>query len=350
MPHHDIRLAISRRDFGLGAASLAGAAVLGGAPVHAQGTPCIVGTWGGDYQNLLEANIVKPLLEPKGVTVQWDVAAQNPRKNKLIAERRLPKGTLDIACLSDVDMYDISLSGALDTIDESKLPNLKNAVATLRKPYSVPHIYSGMVLVYNPNHAQPKAFADLWSDKYRGKVGLVALLYNQIFMAATLAAGGTLSDFEPGKKRLLELKKLGVRVLPSNEAMAQALQSGEVWITPMWRARAIQWQNAGIPVTNVAPAEGAIPIVFDFGVPKNAPNKEGAYAWLNASLEPQAQVAFAQKMGYAPTVSNAQLPPELAQKLTFSAEEQAKLKSPDYGYVAKESQNLKQWWDREFLA
>jgi putative spermidine/putrescine transport system substrate-binding protein len=282
--------------------------------------------------------------------VQWDVAAQGPRKNKLIAERRLPKGTMDIACLSDVDMYDISLSGALETVDESKLPNLKNAVATLRKPYSVPHIYSGMVLVYNPNHAQPKAFADLWSDKYRGKVGIVDLLHTQIYMAATLAAGGTLSDFEPGKAKLLELKKLGVRVLPTNEAMAQALQSGEVWITPMWRARAIQWQNAGIPVTNVAPAEGAIPIVFDFGVPKNAPNKDGAYAWLNASLEPQAQVAFAQKMGYAPTVANAQLPPELAQKLTFSPEEQAKLRSPDYGYVAKEYQNLKQWWDREFLA
>jgi putative spermidine/putrescine transport system substrate-binding protein len=350
MPHRDNRFATTRRSFGLGAASLAGAAALGIAPARAQGTPCIVGTWGGDYQNLLEANIVKPLLEPKGVTVQWDVAAQGPRMNKLIAERRLPKGTLDIACLSDVDMYDVSLSGALETIDESKLPNLKNAVATLRKPYSVPHIYSGMVLVYNPNHAQPKAFADLWSDKYRGKVGVVALLRTQIYMAATLAAGGTLSDFEPGKKKLLELKKLGVRVLPTNEAMAQALQSGEVWITPMWRARAIQWQNAGIPVTNIAPAEGAIPIVFDFGVPKNAPNKDGAYAWLNASLEPQAQVAFAQKMGYAPTVSNAQLPPELAQKLTFSAEEQAKLKAPDYGYVAKENQNLTQWWDREFLA
>jgi putative spermidine/putrescine transport system substrate-binding protein len=350
MPHRDTSFAITRRSLGIGAASLAGAAAFGLAPARAQAAPCIVGTWGGDYQNLLEANIAKPLLEPKGVTVQWDVAAQGPRKNKLIAERRLPKGTMDIACLSDVDMYDISLSGALETIDEAKLPNLKNAVATLRKPYSVPHIYSGMVLVYNPNQAQPTAFADLWSDKYRGKVGVVDLLYTQIFMAATLAAGGTLSDFEPGKKKLLELKKLGVRVLPTNEAMAQALQSGEVWITPMWRARAIQWQNAGIPVTNIAPAEGAIPIVFDFGVPKNAPNKEGAYAWLSASLEPQAQVAFAQKMGYAPTVSNAQLPPELAQKLTFSAEEQAKLKSPDYGYVAKESQNLKQWWDREFLA
>ncbi len=349
MPLHRNTFSISRRSFGLGAASLASAGALRLSTARAQAAPCIVGTWGGDYQNLLEANIAKPLLEPKGITVQWDVAAQGPRKNKLIAERRLPKGTMDIACLSDVDMYDVSQSGALETLDEGKLPNLKNAVPSLRKPFSVPHIYSGMVLVYNPAHAQPKAFADLWDEKYRGKVGLVSLLHTQISMAATLAAGGNLSNFEPGKKKLLELKNLGVRVIPTNEAMAQALQSGEVWITPMWRARAIQWQNAGIPVTNVAPSEGAIPIVFDFGVPKNAPNKDAAYAWLNASLEPQAQVGFAQKMGYVPTVTNAQLPPELAQKLTFTDEERAKLKAPDYEYASKEAQNLKTWWDREFL-
>ena len=55
-------------------------------------------------------------------------------------------------------------------------------------------------------------------------------------------------------------------------------------------------------------------------------------------------------MGYAPTVANAQLPPEQAQKLTFNAAEQAKLVKTDYDYVAKEYQSLKQWWDREFLA
>jgi putative spermidine/putrescine transport system substrate-binding protein len=348
MPNRPIS-SISRRSFGAGTAVLAGAATLGLRPARAAGA-CIVGTWGGDYQKLLDANIVKPLLDPKGVKVEWDVAAQGPRKNKLMAERRLPHGTMDVACLSDVDMYDISLSGALETLDLAKVPNVKNAVAALRKPYSVPHIYSGMVLVYNPEHAQPKSYADMWDEKYRGKVGLVDLLMSQIYMAATLAAGGTLSNFDPGKKKLLELKKLGVRVLPTNEAMAQSLKSGEVWITPMWRARAYQWRKAGIPVANIAPSEGAIPIVFEFGMPKNAPDKDGAYAFLNASLDPKAQMAFAETMGYAPVVSNATLPPDLAKKLTFSAAEQANLKSPDYGYVSKDYQELKKWWDREFLA
>src|SRR5260370_40140924 len=114
-----------------------------------------------------------------------------------------------------------------------------------------------MVLVYNPAHAQPNAYADLWDEKYRGKVGLVDLLFTQILIVATVAAGGTPSDFEPGKKKLIELKKLGVRVLPSNEAMAQALQSGEGWITPMWRAPCGQWQKPGTPVANAPPAAAA---------------------------------------------------------------------------------------------
>src|SRR5437870_3703997 len=105
---------LTRRAFGLGAGALAAGAGLG--PAFAQAMNCVIGTWGGDYQNLLDANIVKPLLEPKGVAAQWDVGAQGPRKNKLIAERRLPRGTVDIVCLSDVDMYDMSLSGGLETL------------------------------------------------------------------------------------------------------------------------------------------------------------------------------------------------------------------------------------------
>jgi putative spermidine/putrescine transport system substrate-binding protein len=90
--------------------------------------------------------------------------------------------------------------------------------------------------------------------------------------------------------------------------------------------------------------------VFEFAVPKNAPNKDAAYAFLNASLEPKAQIGFAEKMGYGPTVTNAQLPPELAKKLAFTEEELKRFLNPDYAYVSKEYNNLKQWWDREFLA
>ncbi|RZK81478.1 MAG: ABC transporter substrate-binding protein, partial [Methylobacterium sp.] len=46
----------------------------------------VVGTWGGDYANLLRDN-VEPLL--KGMAVVTDIGDEDPRVAKLYAQRRL---------------------------------------------------------------------------------------------------------------------------------------------------------------------------------------------------------------------------------------------------------------------
>jgi putative spermidine/putrescine transport system substrate-binding protein len=343
-------LEIGRRGLLAGAGALAGAAAMGGPRMAwAQRRTAVVGTWGGDYQNLLDANIVRPLLAPQNVEVQYDVANAPPRKNKLLAERRLPRGTLDIACLSDIDMYEMSLTGVLEDLDTSKFPNSLNLIPALSKRYAAPHIYSGLVIVYNPQHAEPKSWADLWDSRYAGRIGFADGLYVQHIKAAAFTAGGGRSDFEPGKAKLMELKRTGAKVYPSNEAVAQALQTGEIWITPMWRARAFQWANAGIPVKDVAPSEGVVPILFEMAVPKNSQNKDAAYAFLNAMLDPRAQAGFAEKMGYVPTVTNAPLPANLETALSFTAAEQQNFVVPDYEYIAANNNSLREWWQREFL-
>jgi len=344
----DELLAIHRRHFLMGAGAAGAAAMMPGS-AFAQGKTVVVGTWGGDYQNLLEENISKPLLAPKGVTVQYDVGNAPPRKNKLIAERRLPRGTQDVVGLSDIDMYEMSLANVLEKLDTSKFANSKNLIPALAKDYAAPHIYSGLVLVYNPNHADPKGFADMWDPRYAGKVGFADGLYIQNINAAALVAGGDRSNFEPGKAKMMELKKAGARVYPSNEAVAAALQSGEIWMTPMWRARAFQWASGGIPVKDIAPKEGITPILFEMAVPRNSQNKDAAYEFLQAMLEPKAQGGFAQKMGYVPTVNNAPLTPDLEQKLTFTPEEQKRFIVPDYDYIAKNNNALREWWQRDVL-
>jgi putative spermidine/putrescine transport system substrate-binding protein len=118
----------------------------------------------------------------------------------------------------------------------------------------------------------------------------------------------------------------------------------------MWKARAVQWQNAGIPVESVAPSEGVPLYISGFSIPKNAPNKEGAYAYMNAMLEKQAQESFAVDMGYNPTVTNASIAPDLQKRIGFTAEEQKRLLDLDYGYIAKNDQALKEWWDKVFKA
>jgi putative spermidine/putrescine transport system substrate-binding protein len=67
-------------------------------------------------------------------------------------------------------------------------------------------------------------------------------------------------------------------------------------------------------------------------------------------LDPKPQEGFIEDMGYNPSVSDVELTTAMAKRVRFSAEEQANLLVPDYGYLAKNDAQLKEWWDKGFKA
>src|SRR3546814_14534728 len=56
---------------------------------------------------------------------------------------------MDIAMLSDFDMYRAYENEGLLSVDELEIPNMANVYEQFRFSYAVPHIFSSMVLVYN---------------------------------------------------------------------------------------------------------------------------------------------------------------------------------------------------------
>src|SRR3954470_9481705 len=339
---------LSRRD----ALKCAGAVAVSGLTLNqaqAEGR-VVVGTWGGDYARLLAKNVEDPILKLRGFEVAQDQAADGPRRTKMVAEKRLPRGTSDIQGLSAANMYEMNEAGVLEQIDYSKMPNAKNILPAMKYPYGVGHIYSGKGVVYNPKMSTPapKSFKDAFDPKHGNKMGVIGIQYQYVMVAASLAAGGKVSDLEPGKAVLMAAKKAGCRVYPTNEAFAQALKTEEIGIGIMWKARAVQWQNAGINVESAAPAEGGPMYVSGFVIPKNAPNKDGGYAYMNAMLEKSAQENFAIDMGYNPTVTGATVAPHLQKRIGFTPEEQSRLVDLDYGYLAKNDAAMKEWWDKVF--
>jgi putative spermidine/putrescine transport system substrate-binding protein len=331
-------------------AALTGAAALTAFPALAQDNKrIVVGTWGGDYSRLLAKNIETPLLAPKGWDVIKDEANDPPRRAKVMAEKALRRGTSDIQGVSAANMYEMNEQGTIEQLDYAKMPNAKNLIPAMKYPYGVGHIYSGKVVLYNPKLMEaPKGFADTLDPKLGNKLGIIDIQYQYTLVAAGLASGSTVGNVDPGKERLIACKKAGARIYPSNEAFAQALKTEEIACGIMWKARAVQWQNAGINVKTVAPKEGVPMYVSGFVVPKNAPNKEGAYTYLNAMLEASAQEGFAKDMGYNPTVTNAKVEPELRERIGFTDEEQKRLVDLDYAYLARNDSALKEWWDKSF--
>jgi putative spermidine/putrescine transport system substrate-binding protein len=351
----DRHLKLSRRTAMAGLAAAAGATALPGlgtTPARAQGGKIVVGTWGGDYARLLTKNIEDPILKPKGYEVVQDQAGDAPRRAKMTAEKRLPRGTTDVQGLSAAQMFEMNEAGVLEQIDYGKLKNAANIMPAFKYPFGVGHIYSGKVAVYNPKliNPAPASFKDAFDPKHGNKMGIIDIQYQYVMLAAALAASGDMTKLDAGKQLLMAAKKGGVRIYPTNEAFAQALKTEEIGVGIMWKARVVQWQNAGISVEAVAPAEGILAYVSGFCIPRNAPNKDGGYAYLDAMLEKSAQEAFAVDMGYNPTVTNAVVAPDLKKRIGFTDEEVKRLKDLDYAFLAKNDAAMKEWWDKEFKA
>jgi putative spermidine/putrescine transport system substrate-binding protein len=318
----------------------------------AVGGRVVVATWGGDYGDLLGKHVEQPLLKPLGIEAVQSVDDGPPRKAKLLAERNGRRGSLDVVSMVDFEASGLAQLGLFETLTEANVPNARNAIAALRQPQALPHIYSGLVIAYNPAKikAAPKSLADLWDPKYKGRVGFADILFPYNIAAASLAAGGTLGDLAPGMAKLGEMKALAPKIFATNEAVAQALKAEDIWITLAWRARVHQWRRAGVSVAAAVPAEGIVPTTFTASVPRNSQQKDNAFAYLNAMLDAGAQSAFAERMGYVPTVTNAKLPPELAAQIAFTPEEQSRFKVPDFGYFAQAMPALQQYWSRDFKA
>lgn len=345
-------LKMTRRQFNtlLGAAALAGTGTS-----RAAGEPggqIVVGTWGGDYQKFLQDYIATPFLEPKGIRTVFDTNNDSARKIKILAERRLPRGSMDIAALTASGSYQMWKNDALMELDFSRIPAYANAPDYLKTPYSLVHIYTARGILYNTNFVKtpPTSYKDLWKPEYAGKVGVIDIQYQTTMESAALINGGSPSNYEPGKEKLLELKKMGVRIYPTNEAMGQALASGECWLGIMWLARARQWQKAGIPVEFVYPEEGIGLYISDFSIPKNARNPDAAYAFLNAALEPKAKLDFATNMGYPSSDGGNGLPPDLASRIAIPPELSGRVLRQDNEYLLNNDAALKDWWDKVFKA
>jgi putative spermidine/putrescine transport system substrate-binding protein len=295
---------ISRRSL------LASAAAAAALPTRARAAgQVVVGTWGGDYAELLGQNIEKPILAPMGIDVVPDIGSPDSRKTKLTAERASRRSSMDVVHLSDTDMYNP---------DKVKAP--------------------------------PKGFADLWDPQWKGRVAIPDGNYTSVVFGAALVAGGSMSNWEPARRKLLDLKGNDPKIYPSHELLAQAMKAEEVWITPMWLARGYMWKQAGLKLAHVVPEEGTIPVVFEAAVTKNAQNKANGWAYLNAMLDARAQGGFSARMGYVPTVTNAKLDAELEREISFTPEQTERFRTPDYAYQAKSNPDIFNFWNKEFKA
>lgn len=343
---------MKRRQFiGAGLAA-AGTGLLGSKLAFAQSKQIVVSNWGGDWNDRTVKYIEAPLLEAKGYKIVRDLNTAPQRRTKLIAERNLPRGTIDVAHLNGADAYLCNSNGALDTIDFGKIPNASDLVAEVKAPYFLPWLYSTWEIVYNPNYIKtpPTSLSELWNPKYKDKVGVTNQHYEDYIQMASLLATGKLHDFEAAKKKLLELKQVNKpKVYESHQQIAAGFKGEEVWIACNYRARGLQFAKDGVPVAVSFPKEGAAIQVFGATIPKKASNKADAYVYLNALLDPTHLAELCQANFYSPASNKVKLPGELGQRIQLTPEQRKKIFQPDFDYLSKHTAAQLEWWTKSFV-
>ena len=344
---------MKRRQFIGAGAAVAGAGLLGVRAAHAQGKQIIVMNWGGDWNDRTVKHIEAPLLEKKGWTIVRELGDQPPRLTKVIAERRLPRGTVDIVHLGEAEAYTLFVQDALETLDYSKIPNAATMVPSMKRPYFEPWLYSAWELVYNPDKIKETitGYADMWNPKYAGKIGVMDSNFANSMQTASIVASGKMNDFAGAKKMLLDWKKaVQPKVYPSHQQAQAAIKSDEIWMVANFRARGLQWAKDGTKVQTVYPKEGGIYQVFGAVMPKRVINKEGAYAYLNALLDPVAMAGLCADNFYTPPTTAVVLSGDVGAKIAFTDKQKSTLQHWDQDYWAKNITAWLDWWKKDFLA
>lgn len=336
------RRAVLAAGGGLALAGLSGRA-------SAQSGQLVVSNWGGDWNDRTMRLVEQPLVESRGIRIVRDLGLEPERKAKLLAERRLPRGSVDVVHLNDSDAFEMHSQQAISELDFSKIANAADIIPQLRKPYFIPWLYSGVAIIYNRDKVKqpPASYKDLWDPRFAGRIGLTNQLYFNYMMIGSLISSGNLTSVETGRERLAELRqKSQPRIYATHQQMAAGLASGEVDVALNYKARGLQWINDGLPLAVAYPEEGAVSITFGATLANKAPNRDAAYVYLNAMLDRKAMAGLAAASFYAPANGAAELAPELRQRIDFSDAERAKLKFPDYAYVAKNTAEWLDWWNK----
>lgn len=246
------------------------------------------------------------------------IPAQNSAEmlGRLRSEAGRP--TIDIAILDTSVAATGNSEGLFDKIDASEVPNLQNVVDLGKNDqgYGPAVTFDNLTLLYNSDEVStaPTGIEDLFNADDR-TVAIPAPPDIQGLALTILAANKLGVDYKTDVSPAIdELSKLTPKVTSwePQPDVYQNIISGQSKLGIGWNARSQFYadDSAG-KLGTVAPNDGIVFQVNTINAVKNSPASEEARQFIDYALSKEAQESFATTLFYAPTVSNAELPPDI---------------------------------------
>ncbi len=218
----------------------------------------------------------------------------------------------DVVVMGNEFIPTLVAEGLLAEIDRSQIPNFKNISPSFRNlaydpgnQHTVPFLWGTTGLVVRSDLVEQPVtrWADLWDDRYAGRVAIWPI-QGQMIGIALKSLGYSVNSVEPTEleaalARLVELKPHVILWDNATASIIPALTSGQAVIGVGWAFDAVTGREENEAIVYVLPKEGSILWGDNLVVSANSPHKYTAQLFLDFILRPSISAQIVNELYYA---------------------------------------------------
>lgn len=215
----------------------------------------------------------------------------------------------DLVIGDDYIIEQIVNNGLAKELDKEKLKNYNNINPLYQSQfydpenkYTIPHGAGIPLIVYDPEQVdfEIQGYEDLWNSALEDKIATIAS-YRAVEGMVLLTMGKSMNEQDPAviKEAGEKLKELAPNIRMIQDTNTQnALLNGEASVGILYTSQVITALAENPDLKVVYPKEGLGFGIMNFFIPKNAPDTEEAYAFLDYILEPEVAAKCFDFVGY----------------------------------------------------
>lgn len=215
----------------------------------------------------------------------------------------------DLVIGDDYIIEQIVNNGLAKELDKEKLKNYDNINPLYQSQfydpenkYTITHGAGIPLIVYDPEQVdfEIQGYEDLWNPALEDKIATIAS-YRAVEGMVLLTMGKSMNEQDPAviKESGEKLKELAPNIRMIQDTNTQnALLNGEASVGILYTSQVIAALAENPDLKVVYPKEGLGFGIMNFFIPKNAPDTEEAYAFLDYILEPEVAAKCFDFVGY----------------------------------------------------
>jgi len=231
--------------------------------------------------------------------------------------------------MDDVGVPIAKAEGLIDKLPKDKIPNLAKVFPNFiyNDTYGAAFAISTVSPWYNKTLSKPiESFADLWSERFRGRFLLITPKQTQsvqlLAVASSMVTGKPILEaqyeLDKGWPKMMELKP-NVQTIYDNfgTAVLQVAQGQADVAGPDFSKNILPYVQKGTPIAQSQPSEGSFAGVNCLTLVKGAPEPDLAAAFIDYVLSPAVQKGLAEFTVAAPSVSGVELDAKTAALVAY---------------------------------